>query len=513
MYKPQVLMPCGAVSGVGIGRVESFLGVPYAKPPTGGLRFQKTQPVFQWAGYWNSENYAPRAPQAVKPKELWAEDCLTLNIWKPTGDPAEKLPVMFFIHGGSFSSGSASDAEFNGARLAKAEQVVVVTVNYRLGVLGFMDFSFLGEGFDANCGLHDIIEALRFVHNNIGHFGGDRNRLIVIGQSAGATAASILACIPEANRYMAGAILMSAGPTHLHTQDFAQDIARQYMDFIGAKTANDLRNMDVGKLALRHIEFTKACGLGAGTFMPVVDGNLVHKYPIQSAQAGALKSVPLLIGTTREELSPYFIKPFAKVLDIESIMRFGVDQESEAVKDSVSATYERYGEKARIIRLSDMVFRIASLWYAEASQNHTNVWLYRFDYTTPLARLFKLYAFHSSDLPFFFGNFDAGLAKFMTLSTSRRELRHLHKEMRSDFCSFARTGRLPWKPVSGTDTTGKCYRSVPVLGPVTEPDTMAAYACTKYRQRCFHGDRPLAVSANISATEAIGRNLPVGEIV
>jgi para-nitrobenzyl esterase len=480
----------GKLKGKSDGRVVHFLGIPYASPPVGERRFQKTQPHPGWEGILDASEYGASAWQKRKMKQPCSENCLYLNIWAPAA-PGEKRAVMFYIHGGGFTTGSGSDEDINGARLSKNEDVVVVTVNYRLNVLGFLDFSFLGDTFTPNCGLYDIIEALKFVYENIGAFSGDKDNITVFGQSAGAIAISVLVTLPEANRYISRAIMMSSCPTLINSRKTAWEIGQKYLDFAGIKNPEELRARSAEELTLSHPGFSSRCGVGAGTFTIVRDGTLVRDYPIQALQKGRAGGIPMLIGTTREELSILLIKPLAAILDIDGIVSRGVQAEEKEVTQEIVSTYEKYSKrKGAIIGLSDMAFRVASMWYAEACSEHAETWAYRFDYSPPAMKVIRLYAVHSSDIPFVFGNFNKGLGRLMFFLACRHKKRYMrvHREFRTDFCTFAKTGKLPWNPVFKTDTVGKCYDVPSHIGPVIAAETMDAYAKTNYRKRSFYGE-------------------------
>ncbi|MGI6153338.1 MAG: carboxylesterase/lipase family protein [Christensenellaceae bacterium] len=475
----------GSLRGFEQKGVLAYYGVPYAKAPVGALRFGKTQPAEDWQGVRDATKFGANAWQTRKLKWEMSEDCLFLNIWRPDTQKTD-LPVMFFIHGGSFATGAGSDPELNGANLAKNGEVVVVTINYRLNVLGFLDFSFLDEAFCPNCGLYDILEALKWTHENIGAFGGDKENITVFGQSAGAICASVLSVMPEARPYIAKVIMMSGGPTLLYKKDFYQKIAKKYMEFMEIRTGEELMSLPAEKLALRHKEFASYCGLGAGTFMVEVDGNLVREYPIPAAKKGEGREIPILIGTTREEMSFFFIRPVADMLDIRNIMDSGVGVEDDEVKESIVRCYERYGKKGPAIMLSDMVFRMASMWFAESYHEHADTWLYRFDYATPAMKASRLHAFHSSDMPFVFGNFREGLARLMFLfSLDKRKYMRVYREMQQDFVMFAKEGRLAWEKVKNGKMTGKCYDEECTFGHIVEPDILEAYKKTDFRRRSF----------------------------
>ena len=238
---------------------------PMQSRQVGSLRFMPAQPAENWKGVLDASSFGATCPQAKKYKSS-DENCLSLNIWTPAADH-KKRPVFFYIHGGSFCAGAGSASEYNGSNLAKNGDVVVVTINYRLGALGFLDFSFLGEEFSPNCGLSDIVMALQWVYNNIGAFGGDPQSITVLGQSAGAIAASVLPVMPTARKYVSKVIMMSGGPSLLYTKQQYQEVARKFMQFMGIKTARQLKDMDVRELVSKQRKFASYCGLGDGTFM------------------------------------------------------------------------------------------------------------------------------------------------------------------------------------------------------------------------------------------------------
>lgn len=480
-----VLTNNGAVKGKKVRGACVWMGIPYAKPPVGGLRFRPPEPPETCVETLDAAAPGPTAMQCRRQEWPMGEDCLTLNIWSPaTG--GERLPVLLFFHGGSFSSGAGSDPEFDGADMATRGGVVVVTANYRLGVLGFLDFSMLGSGFLPNCGLHDALAALRWVHGNIGAFGGDPGSITVCGQSAGATIASVLATLPQARPCLSRIIMMSGGPTLLQSREEMDRQGRAFLRFAGISSADELARTPAERLMELQDGFASHCGRGAGTFMIGVDGELVRDFPVPAAAGGAAKGIPMLIGSTKEEMSFYFIKPLRRQLEIDGIMKAGVGIEDEEVKRRIVEAYGRYGKRGASMMLSDMVFRMSGVWYGEACSTHSDVWMYRFDYSSRAMRLMRIPAFHSSDVSFVFGNFRAGLGKWIfLLSPSLKKERALRDEMQGDFLAFARTGALPWEKCAGEHTPGKIYDVGCGMDHVVAPDIKELYARTDWRRRSF----------------------------
>lgn len=484
-----------AVVGTTVGKVEGgsengvyvWRGIPYAEAPKGDLRFIRTRKIKPWEGVREAKNFGFCCPQPNHKNADMDEDCLTLNIWSPCAD-RKRRPVLFFIHGGSFAGGTGSEDAYNGAYLAGYGDVVVVTCNYRIGILGFLDFSFLDQGCDANCGLFDIIEALQWVHDNIDAFGGDPDHVTVFGQSAGGTATSVLATLPAAQGLLHQCIVMSGGPTLLQGKEEGQRTAQCFLEFMHIDTPEQLREIPAGKLAGTQQAFCSACGLGAGTFRISVDGGLVPDYPIPAAAAGAGQGIPMLIGTTREEMSFLHIPPLAKIIDIGGIMEAGVSHEDEACRECIPKAYqERYGKRrGKTMMLTDMVFRMGSVWFAQTRSLRNDVWMYRFEYETAAMKVSGLHTFHSSDIPFVFGNFGAGMGKLIFLLTpSVKKAKKVAKEIQDDFLAFARNGKLPWEKCTQGSVPAKCYRRECTVKPMVEPAILKQYESTHFKKTSF----------------------------
>ncbi len=273
----------------------------------------------------------------------------------------------------------------------------------------------------------------------------------------------------------------------MYTKQQYQEVARKFMQFMGIKTARQLKDMDVRELVSKQRKFASYCGLGDGTFMIEVDGTLVPDYPIPAAAQGAARDIPILIGTTKEEMSFLCIKILSKVLDISKILRRNIDQEKEEVKTRLKAAYRRYGKRAKSMMLTDRVFRMASVWYAEVYNQYANTWMYRFDYETPAMKAISLRACHSCDIPFVFGNFHAGLYKWMFLLPSVKTTRCISKEMQKDFVSFARDGKLAWQDCCGVDTPAKCYDKNFSVIPMVDPEIEKEYDKSEFKRQSFRG--------------------------
>ncbi len=481
----------GMVHGRREQGVYSWKGIPYAQPIVGELRFAPPQPYGCWDEVYDASSFSDICPQQSFLRTKASEDCLCLNIWSPGAD-AWKRPVLFFVHGGAFFHGAGSEGFYNGAILSKTWDVVVVTVNYRLGVLGFLDFSSLDPSFTGNNGLRDVLLALEWVQSNIEAFGGDPHNVTVFGQSAGGTMVSTLATLPHARQCMSKCIIMSGGPTQLQDKAECAKTSQAFLDFMHIRSARQLLDIDLLDLAKGQKEFMGQYGLGAATFRLTMDEDLIPEHPIPAARQGATAGLPMLIGTTKEEMALLMIKPLAKILDVHKIVYEGFMQESEQTRKDLSTLYTtRYGERRGLSMLyTDLLFRISSVWFAQEASVHSPTWMYRFDYETLALRMNGLHAFHSSDLPYVFGNLKSALVRPMfLLNPDMSTVYGVAHEIQHDFVSFARNGTLPWAPCDAQQVPAKCYDLGFPIQPMVEDVIREAYQGTVYRMRSLRSRR------------------------
>ncbi len=300
----------GPVDGLVLDNgVQAWLGIPYAAPPVGELRWKPPQPATPWTGTLPATRFMPSCMQPLRDHGIAyyvgddpvAEDCLTLNIWAPKGvAQGAKLPVIVFIHGGSFVAGSARKPLYVGDKLA-AKGAVVVSINYRLGVLGFLALPELTrespDHASGNYGLMDQIAALRWVRDNIGAFGGDASRVTLMGQSAGAIAIALLQTSPAAHGLFHRIAALSGSPYSSATTDRVQGLAaaEQHGDLFRQKLgAQDLA-------ALRRMPADRLIAAQPGLVLPIVDGVVIPTSPATAYARHQAADVPLLLGTVRDE--------------------------------------------------------------------------------------------------------------------------------------------------------------------------------------------------------------------
>ncbi|MDF2923286.1 MAG: hypothetical protein K0R57_2200 [Paenibacillaceae bacterium] len=397
----------GTVQGTEDGRIKAFYGIRYAKPPQ---RFQPPQPPEAWSGVFVADQFGPTAPQPdplpYNPRQ--SEDCLTLNIWTPENDRKSR-PVLVYIHGGGFVSGTGSNPLYSGKTFAENGDIVVVTVNYRLGVLGFLDLGhILGEGYrsSGNCGLLDLIQALRWIQANISGFGGDPRRVTIMGQSAGAKCVGGLLSSPLAAGLFHQAILMSGSVQSIRHRSTSGKLAEAFIGSLGwtPQEADRLLELPVSRLMAAQGAWVKDLR-GVHLFGPVIDGITIDQPPLQGLAARKHQLPALLIGTTRNETAGFMAgggvlgKPTVHLLD----SMFGSN--AGAVRRAYERLSQRTIEEADTdlgaweAVLTDYMYRMAAIRTAQAySSAGAPVWLYRFD------RAGNIGAAHGNELAFVWHN-------------------------------------------------------------------------------------------------------------
>jgi para-nitrobenzyl esterase len=458
--RPVAETDSGRLRGLDEDGVLSFRGVPYAEPPVGPLRFEPPRPVRPGRGERDAARFGPAPPQRPEPlvERLGLlpadlprdEDCLTLNVWTPSLEG--RRPVLVWLPGGSFIGGAAGVPLYDGARLAREGDVVVVTVAYRVGALGFL---YLGPE-RANLGLQDAVCALEWVRRHAASFGGDPERITVFGESAGAGCLCGLLAMPSARGLFRRAIVQSAAPAGVLRPEEAAERAGKLLAKLGlaAGDRERLREVPVEDL-LDAQERTLAEGPWAKgmLFLPVIDGRVLPQTPLRAAAAGAFREVELLIGTTRDEMGLFVLTGMADRVTDALLPRILAAQLSGEVADPADAAerlvagYRRLraarGERAAAPDLfyalqTDLGLRFpASLLAERHAAFQPGTWMYLFTWPSPLAEG-RLGACHALDLPFTFGTLGApGMAEF---AGAGPEAEALSAQLRAAWVAFARSG-------------------------------------------------------------------------
>lgn len=474
----------GPVTGVRAEGVTIWRGIRYAAAPTGSQRFRAPLAPEPWTSPADASSFGAVAPQLANPainlgeETVFDEDCLFLNVYAPDKAASsaltepktgEGLPVLFWIHGGAYSVGASSQPLYDGSALARTGDVIVVTVNYRIGAFGFIDLSSFSderEQFDSNLGLRDILFALEWVRENIREFGGDPEQVTIFGESAGGGIVTTLLTIPAAAGLFRAAIAQSSPATSVYGPERARHCAQLFLDAAGvsADTVARVRDLptdvlrDAAGVVARRVPVENPGVLGLA---PVVDGELVPHYPVGAFRKGLAHRVPLMIGTNRDEAAAFrFMKSPLMPITPEAIQSM-FDEVAHEHPDlvlpdqaqiaSAYAGYPHIGAGLGIAR--DAAFRMPTVWIAEGHSAFAPVWLYRFDFTTPMLKLLRLGASHGTELPYVWGHLHRGPKDITFALGGRRTGERLSARMQARWTSFARTGQprdendeLEWPP-------------------------------------------------------------------
>ncbi|KAI8807925.1 putative carboxylesterase [Cladochytrium replicatum] len=457
--------PPGRIEGVREGDVCVWRGIRYAKAPVGPLRFRAPQPVDKWEGTINAHSFGNVSlqPPSVLNKitSPLNEDCLNLNIFS-TFREGEKLPVMVFIHGGAYINGAGSVPAYDGKKLAR-EGVVVVTINYRLGVLGYLYAKGLpgcDAEFDSNIGLRDQIAALRWVNDNVLAFGGDPGCVTIFGESAGANAVVTLMAVPSAAGLFHRAIVQSLPMSTTLTIQQATEIAQLYCQKIGVDSDPISLKTTPGEAFISSAyEFTAWIAStkrpGTMAFNPVVDSDVLPLEPIVALRAGSGRNVPLLIGSNLHESEIFIKRNYPLVTYNSDLIDLLFNLHPHIDRNRILSAYPGFPSRQACLNFaSDMMFTIPTLWVADAQKLHTpNVYVYRFDYSPTLGGLIGLGATHASELPLVFGTFDLAPYTFLYSLSFGAHL-PLSKRICKAWTDFAKSGDpkvVGWKRFEDTE--------------------------------------------------------------
>ena len=442
----------GKIRGAEVAGIRIFKGIPYGASTAGGNRFMPPVNPMKWAGVRDSLAFGQTAPQrepgvAALPEE--GEDCLMLNVWTPaTGNDGRKRPVMFWCHGGGFANGSGSSPVTDGANLARRGDVVVVSINHRLNVLGFSYLQeFGGADFAASgdAGMLDIVHALKWVRQNIAQFGGDPNTVMIFGQSGGGRKVATLLAMPSAKGLFHRACIESGATIKLVERDQGTRVAERLLAKLGvAKTqVRDLQKLPVDKIMSAYFAVVRDM---AGTdpmtegFSPAVDGKAVPQHPFHPMASAESANVPLLIGSTRTELTS---SSDAAAFSLnEDGLRTRIAKLLGPVTDEAIELYRQANPGATP---SDLYFLIASdhrysgpvMKIAErrAALGKAPVYLYYFRWETPVQGG-KLKSPHTIEIPFAFDNVKIAA----NLTGGGAEAMALADKVSDAWIAFARTG-------------------------------------------------------------------------
>jgi para-nitrobenzyl esterase len=471
---PMVVTTAGKIRGTFATGVYTFRGVPYGATTAGASRFQPPTKPKPWSNIREATALGPRSPQLlsafhgfVPPEvevmdrdEMMGEDCLVLNVWTPALERGKKLPVMVWLHGGGYTSGSGGFICYDGAQLARKHDVVVVTVNHRLAALGYLYLAGFGSeryAASSNVGNLDIVAALAWVRDNIAAFGGDPGSVTLFGQSGGGGKVSSLMAMPAARGLFQRAIVQSGAAIKGIPRDAAIHNAEQFLARLNLEP-NQLERLQ--EVPLQQLLTATDPSSGPPiNFGPVVDGHSLPTDPFDPVAPAQSAGVPLLIGTVETEVTFFPGQPLDPIDDatLHTRLKQLLKSASDADVDRVIAAY-RAGRPGTpntdlfLIMASDG-FRAGVLLEAERQAAHAQapVYQYYFTWRSPV-REGKLRTFHTLEIPFVFDNVDA--AKSMTGSGQDRY--ELAARVSSAWVAFARSadpnhpGLPKWTPYDNT---------------------------------------------------------------
>ena len=462
----------GRYQGLGNKGVTEYRGVPFARAPLGELRFKAPQPLADSEAEQTADHYPMPSLQMKNPVmgiQESSEDCLYLNIWVPDGEGP--FPVMVWFHGGGYLAGSVSQVLYNGAELARSQNVVVVNAAYRLGAMGFADFSAVAPQLEAdtNLGMRDQLAALQWVQENIGAFAGDCGQVTIFGESAGGFSVGALLACPQAKDLFHSAITQSGAADFVLAPDQVRKVTDAFVDALpGAGSAAEklasaddkswikAQNAAVKVLVDRGLRTTTP--QFAMNFLPMVDGDLLPALPIEAIAAGAAADKRLLAGVCRDEF--HFFQ-YAGVLagtttmdalkqidDDEILRRFerALPGNGARALDYYQSTVAPDSRRSRLDFLSamesDRLFRVPTVRLLDAQSRHNaQCWGFQFTWQSEPFGI-PLGACHVVDVPFVFGVTDTPAGMYFTGGTD--EARALSRKVQGAWGAFARGDSPGW---------------------------------------------------------------------
>lgn len=467
----------GPVVGLEAKGVIAFYDIPYAAPPTGDLRWKPPQPRAPWTEVRDATKRGVACPQGKDPIVMTtptiAEDCLALNVWTPavTG----KRPVMVFVHGGSFTNGSGNYALYDGTNLAQND-VVTITINYRLGALGFLAHPLLTAESDkhssGNYGFLDQQAALAWVKANAAKFGGDPDDVTLFGESAGAISTCVHVVSPLAKGLFHRAISESGTCTLVNVPlKDPGTAAEDSMEERGARFAKDLGCTDLACLRAKPIDALLAATTGGGIgttelgIGPTIDGYVVPSDPRTLLKTGPANDVPYIIGTNGNEGS---IFTQSLVISTEAQYEALVKAGNPLIGDQLLTIWKAADyptpKDAYTALVSEGLFVCPARNAVRSVSKRTNAWLYHFEHVPPVGKTLGIGSFHSSELFFVFGNFE----QYYTSPTDD-ELA-LSKTMSGYWTRFAKAAdpnggtALPWPKYDATSDSHLVLETTQSIG-------------------------------------------------
>ena len=463
---PPVTLTAGTVAGAETDGIRRFLGIPYAEPPFGERRFAAPAPVRPWDGVRDATSFGPTAPQSpyqgeaaklFSSVEIAGDDILTVNVWAPTD--AESAPVVVWVHGGAFERGTAALEGYDGTTFAH-DGVVFVSLNYRLGAEGFSVL----DGVPRNLGLLDVAAAIEWVHREIEAFGGDPERVTLMGESAGGALVAAALALPRIGERVQGAIIQS-GPLDASSPERAGRVTRAIAKHLGIPVTREaFAAVSPQRLVDARLELARRSSpVPTGGFALSLDADSVPRLP---EEALADVAAPILIGTNTDEyrlwLSPTALAELGplKVAGLSLLARIPLG----AMRSARAAGFR--GAEALGQALSDKILRAPATRLATARPRRTFV--YEFAWQSPVR---DLLAAHAVEIAFAFGRVNGPDAESLSGTDAPQDLA---AEMHSAWVSFIRTGDPGWAPFGGSRTT-RVFDAVSQTAPQRRAEVVDAF--------------------------------------
>ncbi|WP_294590348.1 carboxylesterase/lipase family protein [uncultured Bacteroides sp.] len=464
----------GKVGGYIENGMYIYKGIPYAKAE----RFMPPVAPDKWEGIRSSRSYGPTCPQGKRmgwysDEHAFAfnwddgypdENCLRVNIWTPGINDGKKRPVMVWLHGGGYSAGSGQELpSYDGANLAKKGDVVVVTLNHRLNVLGFLDLSAFGEKYakSGNAGLLDLVAALQWVNKNIASFGGDASNVTIFGQSGGGGKVSTLLATPSAEGLFHKAIVQSGSMLRTMESKYSRRIGAAMVEELGLKPSeiDKIQKLPyetllaAGEKAIAKVR-AEADKEGVSSFIfgwaPTVEGDVLPAQPFDPQAPAQSKNIPLMIGTTLHEFTTSTYVPAFRSVTKEKAVEFLQKKYGNRTEEFLKAFEKAYPDYQPIDLIDiDLIFRPSAVEQAKlkAAQQGAPVYMYMFAWESPvLDGMFR--STHCMEIPFVFNN----VVRHASMTGGGVEAQALGEKMSNAWLNFARTGNpdaedLPtWEP-------------------------------------------------------------------
>ena len=485
-----------AAAGSIQGRVKNdallFAGIPYAQAPVESLRFRPPQPLAKFSEPYPALKFSPAAPQIPSggmtdsAPVRWSEDCLYLNISAPLavledGDAGGRA-VMVWIHGGGYTSGQGAIPWYNGNRFAKNNDIVVVSINYRLGALGFVDLTHLGEEFATSNinGTLDQIAALQWVQDNIAAFGGDPSRVTIAGESAGGFSVATLMACPSAEGLFQQAIPQSGACHHTLPREASKRVTEHFLGELGLRSAVEIVAASADDILIAQRATSAYFAQGAGQvnslgvavspFYPVHGNATLPDDPLTAARNGASSTVRVLTGSNKDETTLWSTGETSREKLERTVAGY---QAIEAL-----AVYQRTRPEASshdllVALTTDHMFRIPAIRLAEARQEAAPTFMYQFNWRSR-ALNGVLAATHSLEIPFAFNNLDqAGVDFFLGPGPSPQGLADtMHKA----WCDFIKTGEPGWPAYDSDTRTTMFFDDICAVVEDPDPEERAAWS-------------------------------------